>query len=304
MSQKTKKLNTSRKNTPSPDKITATNAAKKKEAAFATTATAGAATEKNSSPNKSGKQIPEVAKPKPEIGPSAEQAVAEADDDVIKNTDTETTEVEDLVSPKTAEFFQHDVINKPENQTDKARSDKGDSDKADDVTDISTARTELEAEVTQQSQDALDPPVVSIPVPTSPRAHQPEVQIFSNDQPVDDVKVFPEDIVNMEDEEDLPRFRIFTPDSYIRLCQREEEERRKEAERRDQPTEGRLVDGELIFNEEDEGEKIENDPDLLEGNALPTHLAEVFPKELFSQPIEEIDEYIKDKVGKQCYLPR
>ena len=93
-------------------------------------------------------------------------------------------------------------------------------------------------------------------------------------------------------------FVLFTPESYERLVIREEEEKRKAIEKKNRPAEGRLVDGELKFDEEEEdGPPMERDPMLIEGNSLPDHLAEIFPPEYYTKPIEDVDQYIKAKVS-------
>ncbi len=104
------------------------------------------------------------------------------------------------------------------------------------------------------------------------------------------------------DPEDLPleeqyKFRLFTPESYERLLIKEEEDRRLALEKKDKPAEGRLVDGELKFDDDGEdGPPPDRDPLFIEGNNLPDDIAEIFPSELYSKPLEEIDKYLKAKV--------
>ena len=58
------------------------------------------------------------------------------------------------------------------------------------------------------------------------------------------------------------------------------------------------MDGELKFDDEEEdGPPMERDLSLMEGNSLPEHLAEIFPPEYYTKPIEDIDQYIKAKVS-------
>jgi len=104
---------------------------------------------------------------------------------------------------------------------------------------------------------------------------------------------------NKEEEEDLSAtFRPFTKQSFYRLCQREQQEKLKASNKRD-VEEGRLVDGEIVFDDlDDDADKITRDPKLAEGQALPEKLGH-FPKELEGVPIEEIDPHIKDKVRDQ-----
>ena len=98
-------------------------------------------------------------------------------------------------------------------------------------------------------------------------------------------------------------FRPFTRDSYRRLLAREAEQAKHQVEKiPDQFHEGRLVDGQLKFGEQDnEEEKIERDPDLVEGKGIPERLGEL-PPELLGKAIEEIDPHLQDKVsGTQAY---
>ena len=93
------------------------------------------------------------------------------------------------------------------------------------------------------------------------------------------------------------QFKQFNKESYQRLHEREAEFKRKAQEKKDRPSEGRLVDGELVYDgEEGDEPPLDRDPNLVEGNTLPEHMEQDFPKELFSTPIEEIDSLIKDKV--------
>ncbi len=102
-------------------------------------------------------------------------------------------------------------------------------------------------------------------------------------------------------QEECTVFQLFTPESYQKLLTREAEDLKKSLQKRN-PAEGRLVDGELKFDEEeDEGLHLERDPLLVEGNWLPEHLDTIFPTELYNKPIEEVDQYIKAKVRR---LPR
>jgi len=95
-----------------------------------------------------------------------------------------------------------------------------------------------------------------------------------------------------EDESSKETFRKFTKQSYIKLIERENEQKRKEANNGED--EGRLVDGEIVFD--DDGETApEKDPKLAEGQCLPENMGR-FPRDLLSIPLEEIDPNIKDKV--------
>ena len=87
-------------------------------------------------------------------------------------------------------------------------------------------------------------------------------------------------------------FRIFDQNSYRRLVEREKSEKLKKENTEEE--EGRLVDGEIVFDE-DTSAKIDRDPKLADGMSLPEKMGR-FPRELLGIPLEEIDPYIKDKV--------
>lgn len=100
-----------------------------------------------------------------------------------------------------------------------------------------------------------------------------------------------------DEEEEETHFRRFTSESYIRLLEREAEAKRKEEERKTRPNEGRLVDGELRFDGDDEDDAVkERNSLLLEGNNLPESYGEV-ANEFISTPLEELDPAITDKVS-------
>ena len=118
---------------------------------------------------------------------------------------------------------------------------------------------------------------------------------------LDQVEIQPVSPEEIESDEPNP-FRLFTPESYERLLIKEEEEKRTALEKKNRPAEGRLVDGELKFDdEEEEGPPMERDPMLMEGNSLPEHLAEIFPPEYYTKPIEDVDQYIKAKVRSSFF---
>lgn len=98
-------------------------------------------------------------------------------------------------------------------------------------------------------------------------------------------------------------YRKFTKDSWDRLLIREQEDLKRQAERKDKPSEGKLVDGEIKFDtDENDEDNIERDSELVEGQVLPESRLGEFPDELLGAPIEEIDKYIKDKVSRSGYL--
>jgi len=97
-------------------------------------------------------------------------------------------------------------------------------------------------------------------------------------------------------------FNIFTKDSYQRLLDRELEHKLKEAQKKNSDNEGRLVDGEIVFDDLDnDSEKSSHDPKLADGQPLPEKLGR-FPKELEGTPLEEIDANIEEKVGNDTNL--
>lgn len=131
--------------------------------------------------------------------------------------------------------------------------------------------------------------------PTSPVPPAPSNIYGDPKAPQNDDLQPPQD----DDEDEGERvlvFTKFTKQSYKRLLEKEEEERKKAEEKAANPQEAKLVDGELKFDDEDEKDKLEKDPLLVEGNVLPEDLGADFPKELYGKPIEEIDPYLKEKV--------
>lgn len=87
-------------------------------------------------------------------------------------------------------------------------------------------------------------------------------------------------------------FRIFDRASYRRLIEREKAQKLKEETNEEE--EGRLVDGEIVFDEDTSAQQ-DRDPKLADGMSLPEKLGR-FPRELLGMPLEEIDPFIKDKV--------
>lgn len=92
------------------------------------------------------------------------------------------------------------------------------------------------------------------------------------------------------------KFRPFTEDSYQRLLLKEAKLKAVELEKKNKVKEGRLVDGELKWDDDEEEERPKRDQNLIEGNNLSDDLDVAFPKELVGKPIEEIDPYLNDKV--------
>jgi hypothetical protein len=133
------------------------------------------------------------------------------------------------------------------------------------------------------------PPVVAITLDVKENLENPDLiePIDSKDggeTPLDNKKVI------------IPNFKVFTRDSYHRVIKKYETFKRKVQEKKDTPAEGRLVDGELKFGDDEDDEPVpERDPLLLEGNTLPEYLEEYFPPELTGKPLEEIDSYLNDK---------
>ena len=106
---------------------------------------------------------------------------------------------------------------------------------------------------------------------------------------------------DMEEEECI--FQPYTKEHYKSQKQRVEEERRKLEEKKNRVQEGRLVDGELIFDDEegDEEHKIERDPGLVEGNQLPESFGKV-PDNLINKPLDEIDTNLIGTVSTRLVL--
>ncbi|PAA93328.1 hypothetical protein BOX15_Mlig005983g2 [Macrostomum lignano] len=88
-------------------------------------------------------------------------------------------------------------------------------------------------------------------------------------------------------------FRPFDEASYQRMLRREEDYKRRVEERKRNGGEGKLVEGEIKFDDDPEAEddKVKRDKELTEGCNLPERLGE-FPDELLAQPIEEIDRHL------------
>ena len=99
-----------------------------------------------------------------------------------------------------------------------------------------------------------------------------------------------------DDQQESYIFIPFSRESFLQLQLREEELKRKADEKKNKPREGRLVDGELKFDD-DEGDEpvLTRDQLLVEGNVLPATYGEV-PSKLRGIPLEEIDPYITEKV--------
>lgn len=102
-----------------------------------------------------------------------------------------------------------------------------------------------------------------------------------------------EERLEAEEQERLKEpFRMFNKDSYRRLVEKEKERKLKEENKQEE--EGRLVDGEIVF-EEESSSRPDRDAKLADGMTLPEKMGR-FPKELVGVPLEDIDPYIKDKV--------
>ena len=121
----------------------------------------------------------------------------------------------------------------------------------------------------------------------------PEVTVTNEKGNQDDQKLSTTD---EEETDEDSIFAPFTPQSFENILIREAEDKRKAEEKKNAPQEGRLVDGELKFGDDDEegdGEpKWDRDPALVEGCVLPESLGKP-PKHLL---LEEIDPVLKEKV--------
>jgi hypothetical protein len=110
-----------------------------------------------------------------------------------------------------------------------------------------------------------------------------------------------------EDEEGLVSYIPFTKESMTKVIQKEEDEKKKALERLNKPKEGRLVDGELRFDDEDDDGSdvnLDKDPALVEGNVLPETDYGSCPKDLLGKPLEEIDRFIKVRVSHPLFIIR
>lgn len=104
------------------------------------------------------------------------------------------------------------------------------------------------------------------------------------------------DAQTAEPQATVARFREFTKESYDRLLEKELERKLKVNVQKEGDSEGRLVDGEIVFDDVEEASaKSIKDPKLADGQPLPEKLGR-FPKELDGVPIEELDPAIEDKV--------
>ena len=130
-------------------------------------------------------------------------------------------------------------------------------------------------------------PTVIEPPPASPYATASDLVAIDNNNGEGE-----------DDDDEIITFALYTNDSYRQQLEQEEADRIRAQEKKDRPAEGRLVDGELRFDDDDEDEKSkERDPNLVEGSYLPEYMQHDFPPEFIGQPIEEIDPNIKDKVS-------
>ncbi|CAD5124054.1 unnamed protein product [Dimorphilus gyrociliatus] len=105
--------------------------------------------------------------------------------------------------------------------------------------------------------------------------------------------------VNEDLDKESSVFRRFGTQSRINLEQKVLEWEEEEKERKNQHEEGRLVDGELKFGN-DEGSKDpppERDLALFEGNPLPDQYGNLFPEDGYGVPMEEIDPYLHYKAS-------
>ncbi|CAH1797368.1 unnamed protein product [Owenia fusiformis] len=95
-----------------------------------------------------------------------------------------------------------------------------------------------------------------------------------------------------DDEDEEESFVLFTRKSYENLVHRDIERKQREKEKA-KPKEGRLVDGELVYDDDDDDDAKERDPSLVEGNTLPSQYE--CPKKYYGKALEDLDKAIKDK---------
>lgn len=102
-----------------------------------------------------------------------------------------------------------------------------------------------------------------------------------------------------EEQQEKEIYKILTPEKIDQIKQEIEKRKKKIQEKKEKisksriPAEGKLVDGEIIYNEETEKDEdiedeiLEKDISLTDGNQLPTRLG-TLPKELAQRPLEEL----------------
>lgn len=143
----------------------------------------------------------------------------------------------------------------------------------------------------------LAEPVGSSPRPSGAGAMpNPQPEITINDgEPVDESG----EESSEDEDESFGIYKIFTPKSYERLLLQEAEERKRLEDAKNNMQEGRLVDGQLKFgnDDQDDEEKKDKDPWLANGMYLNESEYGSIPPHLCNKPIEEIDKYLKEQVG-------
>ena len=93
-----------------------------------------------------------------------------------------------------------------------------------------------------------------------------------------------------------PTWKLYTPETYQQQIETDRKRKIEEARMKQKfGTEGRLVNGELVFAEDVMAEKIEFDPELEEEMEVPRRLGKC-PEDLLYTPLQEIDQFIQEKV--------
>ena len=89
----------------------------------------------------------------------------------------------------------------------------------------------------------------------------------------------------------LGQFRLFDEERAEILRQRIADRKRLDKEKaiRMEFEGTRLVDGQLVMDDDSDSELLVNDPKLADGKTLPKTVANHFPKHLLGQPVEDID---------------
>lgn len=87
-------------------------------------------------------------------------------------------------------------------------------------------------------------------------------------------------------------WKVYTRETFEKQVEEERKRAAEEARMKQKfGTEGRLVNGELVFAEDVMAERVEFDPELAEGEEVPKKLGKC-PEELIGVPLQEIDSYV------------
>ncbi|PAA93724.1 hypothetical protein BOX15_Mlig031959g1 [Macrostomum lignano] len=129
-----------------------------------------------------------------------------------------------------------------------------------------------------------------------PQRHQPDAAVTGSLASILTPKSRHSKPASLADDDDSPEFRLFDRQSFESLLRRELEYQRRVEERRLNAGEGRLVEGEIKFDDDPDAEedKAKASPELADGCVLPSRFGD-FPDELLAKPIQEIDRHIRKR---------